>query len=120
MTAQRPMRSRAAIDVLAERRRQQTEEGWTREHDKIHDDRSLAKAAAAFALNGSFSDEERDQERLFFKTGSLLHRIWPVSWSHDWWKPKDRRRDLVRAGALIIAEIERLDRAEIDAQPIDF
>jgi hypothetical protein len=27
-----------------------------------------------------------------------------------WWKPKDRRRDLVRAAALIIAEIERLDR----------
>lgn len=26
------------------------------------------------------------------------------------WKPKDRRRDLVRAAALLVAEIERLDR----------
>jgi hypothetical protein len=35
--------------------------------------------------------------------------LWP--WHDDWWKPKDRRRDLIRAAALIVAEIERLDRA---------
>jgi hypothetical protein len=34
---------------------------------------------------------------------------WP--WSQDWWKPTNPRRDLVKAGALIAAEIERLDRA---------
>jgi len=33
---------------------------------------------------------------------------WP--WDPKWWKPKDRRRDLVRAAALIIAEIDRHDR----------
>ena len=33
-----------------------------------------------------------------------------VTWDSEWWKPKDRRRDLIRAGALIVAEIERLDR----------
>jgi hypothetical protein len=31
---------------------------------------------------------------------------WP--WSFEWWKPKDRIRNLVRAGALIAAEIDRL------------
>ena len=30
-----------------------------------------------------------------------------------WWKPTDCRRDLVKAGALILAEIERLDRAAL-------
>jgi hypothetical protein len=39
--------------------------------------------------------------------------IWP--WSPDWWKPRDARRNLERAAALIIAEIERLDRAEARA-----
>ena len=34
--------------------------------------------------------------------------LWP--WAAEWWKPKDCRRNLVRAGALILAEIERLDR----------
>lgn len=36
--------------------------------------------------------------------------LWP--WERAAWKPKDARRDLVRAGALILAEIERLDRAQ--------
>ena len=36
--------------------------------------------------------------------------FWPIAWEDKWWKPKNPRRDLVRAAALIIAEIERLDR----------
>lgn len=38
---------------------------------------------------------------------------WPTTWAEDWWKPKNPRRDLVRAAALLIAEIERLDRAAL-------
>jgi hypothetical protein len=48
----------------------------------------------------------------------VLEWLWP--WSVQWWKPKDRRRDLVRAGALIVAEIERLDRAAARAWPAGF
>jgi hypothetical protein len=33
---------------------------------------------------------------------------WP--WAPELWKPANARRDLVKAGALILAEIERLDR----------
>lgn len=40
----------------------------------------------------------------------LLGFSWP--WNGRWWKPTNRRRDLIKAGALIVAEIERLDRAE--------
>jgi hypothetical protein len=41
---------------------------------------------------------------------------WP--WSLSWWKPKGRIRNLERAGALIAAEIDRLDRAaKIGAKP---
>ncbi|HFX1570606.1 TPA: hypothetical protein ACID4M_005627, partial [Pseudomonas aeruginosa] len=35
--------------------------------------------------------------------------IWPFS--AKWWKPRDARANYMRAGALILAEIERLDRA---------
>lgn len=35
---------------------------------------------------------------------------WP--WARCWWKPKDTRSNLVRAGALIAAELDRIDRAE--------
>jgi hypothetical protein len=96
--------SAATHDVLAERQRQMSVEGWIPEHDDGHDRGELARAAATYA----FPD------------------IWNILGWHAW--PFDggpkfhgERENLVRAGALILAEIERLDRAapppEQAAQP---
>ncbi|MGT2507883.1 hypothetical protein [Cupriavidus basilensis] len=90
----------AARDVLAERSRQVEAEGWTPEHDDEHADGGLAKAAATYAMHGSGTNADW-----------LLSYWWP--WDAEWWKPTDQRRSLVKAGALILAEIERLDRAAI-------
>lgn len=49
--------------------------------------------------------------------GTVVPRGWP--WGSSWWKPKDPRRDLVRAGALILAEIERIDRASPPSSPVE-
>lgn len=89
--------SQAVLDVAAERRRQIEAEGWTPEHDDAHSDGSLGIAASCYA----------DQER---PPNGMCPGRWP--WAARWWKPKDRRSDLVRAAALILAEIERLDRAK--------
>ncbi len=96
--------SRAASDLLAERRRQVEEEGFTPQADDQYTDRELADAAACYAAgdcdiwaSGDYPNTE--------KWG-----LWP--WPDNWWKPSDRRRNLVKAGALILAEIERLDRIE--------
>ncbi len=43
-----------------------------------------------------------------------LPTFWP--WFAQWWKPGDRRRELVKAGALILADIERLDRVKHPAE----
>lgn len=75
-------------DIEAERFRQMSAEGWTAEHDDTHTDNQLSRAAACYAI------------------GNIGY--WP--WDLDWWKPTDRRRDLVKAAALIVAEIERIDR----------
>lgn len=96
---------RAANDVLAERNRQVYVEGWTPEHDDKHNTGEMARAAACYALSGGrLEEDEQDRMPLI-----AARYCWPWAWS--WWKPKDRRRDLVRASALLIAEIERLDRA---------
>lgn len=88
--------------VAAERRRQIEVEGWTSEHDDTHLSGELAQAAAAYALNCC---DDMDNPALRFYGAE----IWP--WSHGWWKPSaDPRRDLIKAGALIAAEIDRLDR----------
>ncbi|MBO9125499.1 MULTISPECIES: hypothetical protein [unclassified Rhizobium] len=107
----------AIQDVFAERRRQMEAEGWTPDHDDIHGDRSLALAGACYAMFASVSDNARagtDLSGCLVVGGRKLPgwsawmEIWP--WSRKWWKPSDRRRDLVKAAALIIAEIDRLDR----------
>lgn len=113
--------SRAACDVLNERLRQVQREGWTPEHDDAHGDNSLALAAVCYALPPKYRElEERPFERIADQAQgeSVILREylrvpwpWPVRWHGFWWKPKSRRQDLIRAAALLIAEIERLDRA---------
>ena len=90
--------------IAAERRRQIEAEGWTPEHDDDHAGGELAKAAGCYAWAAAQSDELRGVFRDPPPT-------WPPIWGSKWWKLKDRRSDLVRAGALIAAEIGRLDRA---------
>lgn len=86
-------------DVIAERQRQINVEGWTPEHDDAHSNREMAIAAACYALAAAHSDY-----RLLGNPD-----FWP--WDHKWWKPTTPRRDLVKAAALILAEIDRLDRS---------
>jgi len=92
-------------DIAAERQRQMAIEGWSPEHDDKHTDGSLARAASVYA------DPDPQMVTDGWPGGQKPRPVrWPLSWGFRWWKPKDRRRDLVRAGALIVAEIERLDR----------
>lgn len=95
----------AMDDVIAERNRQISAEGWTPEHDDAHVGGELAMAASCYAELAASSDRRRSDHR----AGMAVFTRWP--WDRGWWKPKDRRGDLVRAAALIIAEIDRLDRA---------
>lgn len=110
--------------VIDERRRQVMEEGWTPEHDDEHRNGQMAVAAACYALHGTdephfayhpvqvgVEQNRRIRNRAAYSAVTRdVPNLWP--WSESWWKPKDRRRDLERAAALIVAEIERLARAE--------
>ncbi len=93
--------TQAARDVLVERHRQISSEGWTPEHDDQHTAGEIASAGAAYALASTLYHADP-------YAGVLS--IWP--WSRGWLKPTNPRSDLVKAGALILAEIERLDRIE--------
>lgn len=86
------------LEICRERERQMSKEGWTPEHDDTHVNGELARAASCYA----------------FATDKLSLEWWP--WERAWWKPTTPRRNLVKAAALIVAEIERLDRARARAQ----
>jgi hypothetical protein len=100
----------AIDDIVVERKRQIEQEGWTLSHDDTHSSGELGQAAACFAIEACFGDKFESEGDEFLDRVWLLDRLWP--WDRKWWKPKNRRYDLVRAGALIVAEIERLDRSK--------
>lgn len=104
-------------DIAIERHRQIDVEHFNASHDDEYKAGELPRAAAAYALAAAVDDATRawvtDQlprSQYGWKFLETLTLVWPVRWSRTWFKPKDRRHDLVRAGALIVAEIERLDR----------
>jgi hypothetical protein len=112
------------VELIAqERQRQIEQEGWTTEHDdNNHQAGELARAAACYAVDkpiwfGPFgtaeTEKDLDSRRLSFR---LIHglsawfdTVWP--W-HEKRKKHNRIRRLVIAGALIAAEIDRLQRQQ--------
>ncbi|MBA8034184.1 ead/Ea22-like family protein [Citrobacter freundii] len=98
----------AILDVAAERQRQVSAEGWTPAHDDQHRNNDMAFAAACYAFHAAAASWDLEDDGVPYDSHPVP-KNWP--WEPDWWKPTDPRRDLVKAGALIIAEIERIDRA---------
>lgn len=90
---EQPARDSCAIaDVIAERQRQQSVEGFSTEQDDTYTGGELAGAAISYI------------------TPFEAMTYWPADWHDDSFKPTNERRNLVKAAALIIAEIERIDR----------
>jgi len=86
--------SPGALAIVAERRRQVELEGWTPDHDADHRVGELARAGGCYAIFGDTRVQTPPSH-------------WP--WASEWWKPADYRRNLVKAGALILAELDRAD-----------
>lgn len=97
----------ALADVIRERIEQMEKHGHDPEHDAGHDQGELAQAAVCYAL---------PPELLRWFEGNDVY-LWPFERAA--WKPTTRRRDLVKAAALILAEIERLDAQEIGHDSTD-
>lgn len=109
---------KTGVELIAEERKRQIEiEGWTSEHDAKHDNFQLAAGAASYAAHAI--SEHMEAKR--FTNQSPLAKFevywfgtdkqgWIDGWPWDgFWKPTgDPVRDLTKAGALIAAEIDRL------------
>lgn len=92
------LRTDAANDVLEERVRQITKYGFDADHDDRNTNEELRCAARAYLTHSSNLAKDH---------------YWPSTWTWPYKGAKDSyRQKLVTASALIIAEIERLDRAE--------
>jgi len=91
---------KTGIEIIADERKRQVEsEGWTSEHDDQYVEEQLAEAAASYAL-----------PPLWRTSPDRIPITWPFH--NRWWKPTpdDRLKELAKAGALIAAEIDRINR----------
>jgi len=94
---------KTGVELIAEERQRQIEvEGWVPEHDDGHQNGQLANAAGCYALS---------PENRHYDYGRNTPYAWP--WNIVYWKPSpNRKSDLIKAGALIAAELDRLNRLE--------
>ena len=87
-------------DIIAERNRQ-IELGYDAEHDDELIVQQLSRAAASYAVGGG----------LFQMIGNVPLQVWPYQWYYE--HEKTERERLVMAAALLVAEIERIDRLKL-------
>ena len=95
--------AKPGVELIAEERARQIHgEHWSASHDDQHRLDELARAAACYAI----------PHRLRNHIKGRRIQGWPSKWAVSYWKPSpdDRIRELVKAGALIAAEIDRLQR----------
>lgn len=93
--------------IIKERKRQIEKEGWTPKHDDSHIDGELANAASCYAM----TDDQRD---FINEHGNdYFLNLWPFELEWLKFTPEDRIKELTKAGALIAAEIDRLNRIKI-------
>ena len=82
----------SSLGMIAGERARQIHRGFTAEHDDAHDQDELASAAVSYAWNNP--------------------DMWPFE-SESWNPSDDQISNLVKAGAFIVAEIERRQRQRL-------
>lgn len=95
--------------IAVERTRQIEMEGLTAAHDKQGLHRELAHAASLYIKAALHDPAQRHSPALLTPP-----KTWP--WDKTWWKPTSAKRDLIKAGALIAAAIDQMDREELAAK----
>lgn len=105
---------KSGIELIAEERQRQIEvEGYDVQHDSYHSPRQLIQAADTYLNSADLtlhskefnnSDKWHQTNLPFYR--NEIKRNWP--WEEESFKPTTDIRDLIKAGALIAAAIDRL------------
>lgn len=105
---------KTGIEMIADERKRQVEvEGYSEQHDSCHSPRKLIQAAQTYLESADLTLHSKEfspsnswhQTNLPFYRNEIK-RTWP--WEQESFKPTTDIRDLVKAGALIAAAIDRL------------
>lgn len=124
---------KTGVKLIAEERKRQIEvEKWDYSHDADYAQGELIGAAACYAVNALNKDGHKARVQIHLKAETSIeagntgdrgdrqlrkagwYDAWP--WSNSWDKREkhDKMRSLVIAGALIAAEIDRLNASQVN------
>lgn len=109
--------SQAITDIIAERQRQITEKGYTLDTDDIYTRHELSRGAMGYIAAYQMPDLVdcllgTSDAAIRNKLEDLIRYFWPQRWPMTLLGPQEKRRMLIKAAALLIADIERGDRAD--------
>jgi hypothetical protein len=120
---------KTGVELIAEERKRQIEiEGWDKKHDSLHSHGQMIGAAACYAVNALNKSHTSDFARVQIygipEPQETLHGVkyptkgeWVDAWPWDKRWDKREKHDAIRsltiAGALIAAELDRLNKKSI-------
>lgn len=112
------LKMKNGIELIAEERQRQIEvKGYNKEHDLNHKLYELIDAAIAYAemanIEYDIKTKGLHQEVIEQRMYSVKRLVYPQSWNPESLKPTTDIRDLVKAGALIAAAIDRLQNENV-------
>jgi|SRR5690606_29838756 len=96
---------KTAIELITEERKKQISKGYTAEHDDTHIAEEIADCAALYALSDDAIDFINEQ----WGDDMQLH-FWRFDLPSYKPTPNNRIKQLTKAAAMLVAEIERLQR----------
>jgi len=97
---------KTGIELIKEERDEQLfKHCWSSAKDSQYEEGELVDAAMQYLAG----DDARHAD------GMLRH--WPISWDRKWYKPGNRLEELKKAGALIAAEIDRINFEQSKPKP---
>jgi len=105
---------KTGIEMIAEERQRQIDvEGYTAQHDSQHEVSEFLSAAKSYMDSSylSMTSEQIDNSTHWHETNEPFywqHIKDSFPWDKKYFKPTTPLRDLVKAGALIAAAIDRL------------
>ena len=109
---------KTGIELIAEERQRQIDKGYDADHDELESAFQLSGAAASYIANAhnldfkdhTHYDNKGDVMRVQYR--EIDTRKWAEQWpwaDHDGRADSDILTSLIKAGALIAAEIDRLN-----------
>ncbi|MGL5716924.1 MAG: hypothetical protein ACRCX2_28165 [Paraclostridium sp.] len=101
------MTMKTGIELISEERQRQIEKGYSKEHDAERIGGHMALMAAVYAIPPAARSYQYNDTR--------LPKLWPIGYG-TYSPNSDRIVELQKAGALIAAEIDRIQNKRTSAQ----